>query len=178
MVLMAAFLKSPTELTLAAYDIGMSDLPPREVAIACKRAIRECKFCPTVAELRSLCGANNPDSDGAGAWERIIWAACRHGSYRSVAFSDGAANDAIRVMGGWPSLLEQLDGGEREKWARKEFLGHYAALRRSGQGSGEPLQGLSETGRVFRIQCNRPSEDSNRIAHRPPATNKLSSPPS
>jgi len=178
-VLLAAFSISPTEVTLMAYDIGISDLPPRDVAAACKRAIRECKFCPRPAELRALCGANNPEADGAGAWERIIWAASRHGSYRTVAFSDGTANESIRVMGGWPTLLDQLDAGEREKWARKEFLGHYLALRRSGQESGEPLQGLAETGRVVAIQCNRTTGDTHeRITRRDVATARLARPSS
>jgi len=178
-VLLAAFSISPTEVTLMAYDIGVSDLPPRDVATACKRAIRECKFCPRPAELRSLCGQNNPDADAADAWQRIIHEAAPRGAYRTIQLSDGAANAAIRVMGGWPELLEQLDRGEREKWARKEFLGHYLALRRSGQESGEPLQGLAETGRVVAIQCNRTTGDTHeRITRRDVATARLARPSS
>lgn len=52
--LAAAYRQEITEETQAMYLQNLSDLQPSRLAEAFNRAIRECKFFPTVAEIRTF----------------------------------------------------------------------------------------------------------------------------
>lgn len=41
-----------SELGMATYIEGLKDLSPRMVAIGCDSALKECKWMPTVADIR------------------------------------------------------------------------------------------------------------------------------
>ncbi len=55
-VLAANFRMELTDLQREAYDMGLSDVPTDAFAKMGTRALRECKFMPSVAELRELAG--------------------------------------------------------------------------------------------------------------------------
>lgn len=55
-VLAANFRTEVTDMQREAYDMGLSDVSMDALAKAGMRALRECKFMPTVAELRELAG--------------------------------------------------------------------------------------------------------------------------
>lgn len=54
--LAAVFRVDPTEALLTGYWLGLSDLPLPVVSAGVQRALRECQFMPSVAELRKLAG--------------------------------------------------------------------------------------------------------------------------
>lgn len=131
------------EALLMGYWIGLSDLEWSAFETACKRAIRECKFMPSPAELRQMAGEMTANQRSVLAWSAVERAAGEIGSYRSVDFEDPLINAVIRSMGGWPQLL--LRGGhDFDKWARQEFIKAYEALDGVNVGSEEcePLPGL------------------------------------
>lgn len=53
-ILGEAFRQSVSEVTLQAYWMGLADLPADLLGKAVQRAIRQCKFFPSVAELRQF----------------------------------------------------------------------------------------------------------------------------
>lgn len=55
-VLAANFRIDLTDMQREAYELGLSDVVMDALAKAGMRALRECKFMPTVAELRELAG--------------------------------------------------------------------------------------------------------------------------
>jgi hypothetical protein len=141
--LVATFGKEIDEAMLLGYKLGLSDMPPKELEKAVSRAIRECKFLPTVRELRELAGEMPVESRAVIAWGEVRRAISREGGYRTVSFSDGACNAAIRQMGGWARVC-QYTTDEIDKVVGPQFKKSYAALTQFGY-SGElaaPLPGL------------------------------------
>ena len=141
--LAATFGKEVDEAMLMGFDLGLSDLPPDDVERAVRRAIRECKFLPTVRELRELAGEMPVESRAVIAWGEVRRAISREGGYRTVSFSDGACNAAIRQMGGWARIC-QYTTDEIDRVVGPQFKKSYAALTQFGF-SGElaaPLPGL------------------------------------
>lgn len=139
----ATFGKEADEAMLMGFELGLSDMPPDDVERAVSRAIRECKFLPTVRELRELAGEMPVESRAVIAWGEVRRAISREGGYRTVSFSDGACNAAIRQMGGWARLC-QYTTDEIDKVVGPQFKKSYAALTQFGY-SGElsaPLPGL------------------------------------
>lgn len=53
-VLAEAFRQSISPITIAAYEAALSDIPRPRLQAAAKLALRECKFMPSVSELREL----------------------------------------------------------------------------------------------------------------------------
>ena len=130
---------------LLAYWIGLKDLDVSEVDQACGAALQACKFMPTVAELRELCGQDSVESRAIKAWSSVSSAAGDVGSYRAISFQDATINAVVRNMGGWPELLSRT-GDEFDKWARQEFIKCYKSLYgrvSSGSELGKPLTSLS-----------------------------------
>lgn len=139
----ATFGKEADEAMLLGYELGLSDMPPKELERAVSRAIRECKFLPTVRELRELAGEMPVDSRAVIAWGEVRRAIGREGGYRTVQFSDGACNAAIRQMGGWARLC-QYTTDEIDKVVGPQFKKSYAALTQFGYSPelAAPLPGL------------------------------------
>lgn len=136
----------------ALYFDALSDLEWPAIQVACRRAVRECRFLPKPAELRNLAAglpveglpARVEDEDRTErAW--LAWRAAARsiGSYRSLLCEDGALAATLEAMfGGWPEacLAEFSD----EMWAskRKEFGRVYRAF--ATQHEPRYLLGLSE----------------------------------
>lgn len=148
-----AFRQAVSEVTVQAYTLALADLPIEAVERAALRGMRECKFMPTVAELRDLAGGVRAADRPTLAWEAVRLG-LSHGPYRHVDFDDPLTNATVRSLGGWPSFVERFSDSEAEKWTRKDFLDTYARLLSSGV-SGDvcrPLAGLSEVSVVDGVQ--------------------------
>ena len=141
-ILAEAFRQNPSAMTAKAYEVGLSDLSDGELEAATGRAMRQCKFFPTVAELRQLAGEMPPGDRAVIAWEAVLRAGRLHGYYHSVDFDDRAINATIRQMGGWEALSEQLERQD-VTWVRKEFERVYQVYCRRGvtAAEGGPLGG-------------------------------------
>lgn len=130
------------------YALALSDVPLDEVRRACSRAVRDCKYMPSVAELRAYTVA--PAEDAALiAWTSFCQAAETAGAWASVIVDDGIAAAALAaVYGGWPSFCAQSDDGPSLTLHRQEFLAMYRQLRRHQltRVGGFRLPGLCEAG--------------------------------
>ncbi len=126
------------------YWIGLEDIQIRDLQTAVQRAIRESKFLPKPAELRSLAGSMSDATRAVLAWEIVTKSIIQIGSYRSVDFEDPAINAAIRTVGGWEWICDQPDD-QLQRFIRQKFIDAYVQLARRPLGDrGKYLIGLTE----------------------------------
>lgn len=144
--LASSFGREADEPTCMAYEIGLSDLPLEACRQAMMRAMRECKFMPSPAELRELAGVVTAKSRVVLAWDAFDSAVQRHGYYDSVSFDDPVLNATIRNLGGWQRVCD-LPAEQYETFFRKEFDRVYLALLQTGvtPEQGAPLLGFYAT---------------------------------
>lgn len=126
------------------YAAHLDGISMAQLQAACSRAVRECKFFPSVAELRAMCG---PSADDAGmlAWTALNRAAADVGGYATLTIEDGHAAEALRmVFGTWGAFCGQAgaDGGWGQK--RQEFLVAYREAQRMAPAGFARLPGLCE----------------------------------
>lgn len=140
--LAAAFGRETEKATFVAYKIGLEDLPIAAINHAIGRALRECKFMPSPAELRELAGVQKPKERAVLAWEALDAAVASYGYYHSVDFDDKLINATVRNLGGWERICD-LPEEEYQKWFRKDFERVYASLAAGGIGPDQaaPLLG-------------------------------------
>jgi len=157
--LAATFNREADEAMFEGYELGLCDLPVPAVKLAVGRAIRECKFMPTVAELRELSGELLPQDRAILAWDVFSKAVPRHGYTASVDFEDPLINATIRNLGGWERCCS-LQPDEFDKWLRKDFERTYQALLRSGASAKAtaPLIGYHDRQNAFHGYVERITE--------------------
>lgn len=132
----------PTARRVAIYARALSDLSYEELRDALTRVVRESKYFPSVAEIRSHV---EPATDDAAlvAWSAAQRASETAGAYRTVTFEDGAAAEAlVAVFGSWSQFCEQNDIALATK--QKEFIAAYRQARRRGETSERRLPGICE----------------------------------
>lgn len=146
-ILAASFRQEVGQATLEGYSIGLGDTPIDAIELAVKRAIRECKFFPSVSELRELAGEMRPEVRAVKAWDAFCLGTIHHGYYASVDFDDRVINATVRNLGGWMPLLDRIEQ-EGDVWVRKEFERVYTAMMSAGVSGSEacPLLGFHEQG--------------------------------
>lgn len=113
------------------YWMGCEDLELGAFKRACGAAIRQCKFMPTVAELRELAGVPKSGDIAEQAADVADQARAFVGAYRSPRFQDAIINAVIRSMGGWTAFCDTPD----EQWIafdRKKFVEHYKRIVNTG----------------------------------------------
>lgn len=136
-----------TKQTIAAYELGLNDLTIEIIEQAARRAMRECKFMPTVFELRTLAGVLPPQQRATMAWASVKRAVHEVGEYKSIDFDDPVINAVIRVMGGWVNVVGIESGEKFDVWARKQFEETYVKMADSplGEDMTRPLPGICDT---------------------------------
>lgn len=119
-----------TEDRVRIYAAALGDVSITEVRRACSRAIRECKFMPSVADLRMY--VSTPMDDAALiAWTALCQAVESAGPWVSIVVEDACAAGALAsVFGGWPQFTSQADDGPALTLRRAEFMAMYRTLRR------------------------------------------------
>lgn len=83
------------------------------------------KFFPKPAELIELIQGKTKDR-AIAAWESLIGAIQRCGSYQSVIFRDGRISRTVELMGGWLEVCSMTE--EETKWKMKDFCAIYQSL--------------------------------------------------
>jgi hypothetical protein len=143
--LFGAFAAEATDDVLRGYAIGVGDMEPESLRIAVVTAIRECEFLPKPVQLRKFAGqAVSAESLAIAAWGDVL-RAVPLGPWKAVDFADKRINATLRLLGGWPAIIERFAGAEDEKWLRLEFVKVYQSLGGSvGDEQSRPLMGLSE----------------------------------
>jgi hypothetical protein len=150
-----AFQKPVSEGLIAAYRMGLDDLPIREIEKAVAVAMREVKFFPTVAELRTFAGQLTPDERAVLAWQ---FALDNVNYYGTVDFDDKAINATIWAMGGAMGFTERRDA-EQLQWLEKEFSRIYKVYLKRGVTPLEalPLGGFHSTNNKDRFPEHVPA---------------------
>ena len=126
-----AYRQTITKATIKAYELGLDDLPIEEIEQAVRRALRECKFMPSVSELRELAGVLSPADRAIKAWDIFTRAISVHGCYASVNFDDPVINATVRNLGGWVPVLTEMEE-QGSTWVRKSFERVYKSLATTG----------------------------------------------
>lgn len=125
----------PTEMTFLAYEMGLDDLTIEAIEHATRRAIKSCKFVPSVPELRELCGCLTIEQRTVKAWDAFNHAMRKWNYYHSIVFDDPALNATVHNLGGWMPLSERWADKpieEWDTWLRKDFERVYRAFVSSG----------------------------------------------
>jgi hypothetical protein len=138
------FNREATEMLISAYWMALSDLDIKSIEAASITAMRQCRFMPTPSELRDLAGVGN-SARSIAAWSDVQ-RAMPLGSYKSIDFADPLINAVVRLLDGWPALLDRCGTVDGAKWYRMEFSKLYEQLSTSGV-DGEvcrPLKGIAE----------------------------------
>jgi hypothetical protein len=126
------------------YAAALADVPLPVLRLACARAVRACRFFPTVAELLAQV---QPTAEDAAlvAWTGLQQAAADIGAYASLEVDDAAAAEALTtVFGSWPEFCALPDVAHGAK--RAEFLAVYRHARRTARPGGRVLPGLCAQG--------------------------------
>ncbi len=130
-ILAEAWRQRITDTTIDSYFIGLEGIPIEQVMTGVHKAIQNCKFMPSCAELRDMCGVMSLEHRADMAWNALCKAVKKHGYYDTVDFDDKAINACIRSRGGWMAIYD-LTEDEFDVWFRKEFLRQYQNLCRYG----------------------------------------------
>lgn len=140
------YFRSPlTVPATRAYAMGLEELTDEQLQLAARRAIKECKFMPTAAELLAFAGRKprNVASEAAEAWGDVRKAIDQHDHSHAVDFGS-LVNAVVRNVGGWQRLCG-LGLTDLDVWARKEFERVYAMLAEKDPAT---LQGEFHAGSV------------------------------
>jgi hypothetical protein len=130
---------------LRGYALGVGDIEPDKLQVAVMTAIRECEFLPKPVQLRKFAGEHvTAEGLAIAAWGDVL-RAIPLGSWKAVDFADQRINATIRLLGGWPTVVDRFSGADDEKWLRIEFVKTYQAIgNRISEEQCRPLMGLSE----------------------------------
>jgi hypothetical protein len=131
--LAALFNREATEPLAHGFWLALSDLPMEAVERGAARAMRDCRFMPTPAELRELAGEMRLADRALCAWSVFERTVVERGGYKSVQFDDRILNATVQHLGGWVRCCE-LSCDEFDTWLRKDFLRAYEAFCRTGVG--------------------------------------------
>lgn len=131
------------EAALGGYALALDDLPLDRIEAAVRRAVRECRFMPSAAELRVMAGEMPADQRAQIAWDAACNAVRRHGYTRSVAFDDPVIHATIKHLGGWCWFCEASSSDEFPVHVRRNFEEAYRRYFASGITAemAEPLVG-------------------------------------
>ncbi len=108
--------------TIAVYDRLLADIPPGELQTVVDQAIAECKFLPTVAELREryhTLTRTLAQLTATDAWGQVKAEIRRIGSWGTPTFADPVIAKVVRNMG-WNELCmsEAPEGVDRAQFER------------------------------------------------------------
>ncbi len=143
--MLSAYGKPTTGPLVAAYSMGLADLPTEALQLAVVHLLRTSKFLPRVCEIREAINGSD-DERAVASWLVAMQTVSRLGPYRHIDFQDRFINGAIRLLGGWPQFCARFTSAEAEKWLRKEFLATYSMISARGYAgeSCKALPGLSD----------------------------------
>jgi hypothetical protein len=133
------------ERQIRVYAAALADLTPEQVKGAFGRAILECRWFPSVSEIRQFVGPS-PEDRALLQWDALRKAAREVGAWASIAIEDAAAGIALKAaVGSWEAFCA-LEEGASLGVARSSFLAAYRDARRRLPPRAEPVRlvGLCE----------------------------------
>jgi len=128
-MLSGVFNRQLSDEAVEGYWLVLKAVPMDDLARATRKALAECRFMPTPAELLELSGCGGPRAlvaEVAVAWGAVRAAMDRHDYTTSVDFGP-LVNAVVHNLGGWVQLcaasIPELE------WRRKKFEEVYAAFK-------------------------------------------------
>lgn len=113
--------------TVKTYAELLADLSYDECKRAVLSAIAECKFMPTIAEIRSrVAETQGPQQSGDEAWGDVMQAVARFGIYRTPIFSDACTEAAVATIG-WRTICNTPE--DQSATLRAQFRRVYDSMR-------------------------------------------------
>lgn len=114
---------------LQAYWLALSDLTLDQLKHAVGVALREHRWMPKPAELRSIALSGSVDGDAMAlaSWSALLEAVRTVGPYKSVDFGDPTTHAAIRAVGGWQRVCDATSD-ELHRFIRRDYLAAYNGL--------------------------------------------------
>ena len=144
-LLSATFNRALTGPALEGYWMALEHLDEADLKRAVTRALAECKFMPTPAELIALSGhARNTAAECATAWETVRRSIDRYDYTVGTIDFGNRTNAVVANLGGWDTLckasLAELDN---PGWLRKRFEEVWSSFANLADESlrGDPLPG-------------------------------------
>jgi hypothetical protein len=134
------FSRDLDSVLVECYEDGLADLAEEHLTGVFTKALLECKFMPTVAELRGFITNREEAVDALKAdreWKRIL----DHVDYNIAAYEHKAPADlsptgdyALRQIGGIEAVYNlMLENNEEQlRWLGKDFREHYARYSETG----------------------------------------------
>jgi len=114
--------------TLKVYARMLADIPLAVLDVVIEQCLAECKFFPTIAELRERVLAHATPAgahpDAAEAWGLVLAEIKREGHMGTPRFADEVVARAVRIMDWW-----QLCVSENPVADRAHFMRIYEQLR-------------------------------------------------
>lgn len=124
-VLAESFGTAISTTRLRIYAEQLCDLDQAALTHSIGRVIRECKFFPTIAELRELAGANekqHTELEAESAWQLVERDLARSGR-NATPHLDARTEYAIRAAGGRPGINAAYSASVTdEAFCKKRFL--------------------------------------------------------
>jgi len=117
-----------SEFGIMIYERAMQPFADDEIERAMMAAALTMRFFPKPVELVELVKGKTQDR-AIVAWEQLLMAVQRYGSYESVLFADGRIARAVELMGGWFQLCATKE--DETKWRMADFIKIYQALGES-----------------------------------------------
>lgn len=131
-----------SETRIRLYAISLADVDLHDLRRACGDAVRECRYFPSVSELRGFVGLPSREDAALVAWAAFGQAASSAGAYASVVVDDSAAAEALeQVFGSWAEFCAMEDGPALTL-KRQEFLAAYRSARTRPRTGPRRLVGL------------------------------------
>lgn len=110
-----------SKATIAIYLRLLSDIPLDELRIVVDQCIAECKFLPTVAEVRDRWHSltlNLGQLNSAEAWGMVTAEIMRIGSWGAPHFEDSRISQVVKAMG-WLNICQSdVPGVDRAQFMR------------------------------------------------------------
>jgi hypothetical protein len=142
---------------LRGYWLALNDLELCDINRACKALLTTTTSTygrmPTPAQVRLHSTGSDPEALAAHAWNVVVQAIARHGTWTGVDFDDARINAAVRAVGGWRELgatnNEQLD------WRRREFMAAFQGYMTQAP-TADMARGLSSQGEQVFVETGLP----------------------
>lgn len=126
-----AFRRTASEVTIAAYEVGLRGLTDAQISAATGMALQRFRYMPAPCELRELAITGGKGYERM-AQEAFVVAdkAARLNRGRRISFDDAIITATVRMLGGLQAIPKQ--GTDAATFYRKEFIETYRRLAVSG----------------------------------------------
>jgi hypothetical protein len=114
-----------SELKLSFYAKVLERFTDEQVEKAVMMATQTLEFFPKPVQLIELIEGKSQDR-AVMAWDVLLNAIRRHGSYQSVLFADPKITKTVELMGGWLQACSMTE--DETKWRMADFLKIYQGI--------------------------------------------------